>query len=76
MEEWQQAMVRTEEHTRDIKDNIKNVATKDDLDAQTQYIVVELKPKNGIKDKMLWLLVIAIIVLAGAEKAAQIINGG
>ena len=81
MEDCQQAIIRMEEHTRDMKDNLKDAATKDDLEGQTQIIVAIIKansPKNGVKDKLLWVLVLALIALAGATSVIEYLaaNGG
>jgi hypothetical protein len=83
MEEWQKAMVETAVHTKDMKESLGNVATKDDLDSQTKEICAEIKastPKNGLKDKLLWIAFLVICSIAGGTSvvalAVKFANGG
>lgn len=70
MEEWQKAMILqaerqkvTNAYLRKINGSLDKLATKEEVDDACKEAV---KASTGIKDKLLWAMTAALIVLAGA----------
>jgi len=76
MEDWEVAIIKNEQHGKQsvvllgkIVDALPNLATKEDLQAVEQRLCQKsdksVKSATGIKDKLLWAMTLALIVIAG-----------
>lgn len=75
MEEWQKAMILqaerqkvTNAYLRKINGSLANLATKSDVDVVCKEAV---KSATGIKDKLLWAMTLALIVIGGGATALK-----
>lgn len=72
VEEWQKAMILQAErqkitngYLRKINGTLAKLATREDVEDA-------VKEATSIKDKLLWVMTVALIVLAGAATAVRI----
>ena len=72
MEEWQKAMILqaerqkvTNAYLRKINGSLSDLATKEDVSCA-------VKDATGIKDKLLWVMSLALITLAGAATVVRV----
>jgi hypothetical protein len=79
MEEWQIAIIKTEEHLRNMSDDLKCLATKTDVDTLSvlmkmgQKEIISSRPKNnGMKDRILLILTIVICSIAAGTSAVAL----
>lgn len=81
MDEDEYRMKSIELHTKQVllteeqNKKIDKLATRTDVEHEGEKTRAVI-PKNGIKDQILILVIVALIVLAGAEKVLQVLNGG
>lgn len=75
VEEWQKAMILqaerqkvTNHYLRKINGSLSQLATKEDLNDVCSEAV---KGATGIKDRLLWVMTIALIVIAGGATALK-----
>lgn len=75
MEEWQKAMIIQAErqkvtngYLRKINGALAELATKEDVNCAVREAVTK---STSIKDKLLWVMTLALIVLAGAAAATE-----
>ena len=75
MEEWQKAMILQAErqkvtnvYLRKINGSLAKLATKEDVEETCREAV---KSATGIKDRLLWVMTIALITLAGGATALK-----
>jgi hypothetical protein len=77
MEEWQQAIIRMEEHTKNIKDELTYVATKECVEQEGEKTRAAIPKDNGFKEKLImWLLIALFAALGLTGMIKYLVNGG